>query len=457
MDYIKKRKEILEGNLFRIIFILSLPIMFNNLIQTIYNVTDTYFVSKIGGTQMAAITFIWPVIFFIISLGTGIGVAGTSLISQSIGKKRYKDAEVIAGQVLFLSIILSLLLGISGYVLAPRIITFMKGTGELYSEGLLYLRIILLSTPAMFFAFGFNAIKQAEGDNISPMILSIVSVVINIFLDPLFIFYFDMGISGAAWATVTARYILVATGIYFLVYKNNGIHLSLKNLYPQWDKIRKLVKVGLPSSIGHSTSSLGFILLNMFIIDFGENTMAAFGIGNRINSMLFLPAVGIGTAMTAIVGQNLGADNILRVKEAIKKALIIASTFSIAGTLLIYFTKSYIVRAFTNNEDIYVQGVEYLSLISLTIICLGVFQIIIGLFQGAGRTKVAMFITMSRLWLIRIPLILILSNFESLGSKAVWYSMVSSNFLIVLICFILYKKIDWEDNNLAVKNTAIQE
>lgn len=443
MGFKKKRKEILEGNLFKVITVLSLPIMFNNLIQTAYNLIDTYFVSQIGGAQMAAITFVWPVIFFIISLGTGIGVAGTSLISKNIGEKNYEKAENLAGQVFSSSIIFSIFIGFIGYSFAPNIIKFMKGSGEIFSEGLIYLRIIMLSTPAMFFTFAFGAIKQAEGDNVSPMMLSIVSVIVNIILDPLLIFTFNMGISGAAWATVIARYMLVIAGIFLLIKKNNGIKVRVKNLKLDFVEVKELIRVGFPASVGHSTSSFGFVILNMFIIDFGQNTMAAYGIGNRINSMLFLPAVGIGNAMTAIVGQNLGAKNVSRVKEAVKKSLIIASFISILGTIFIYIYKENIIGSFTNDPDIFSQSVEYLTLISTTVICLGIFQIIVGLFQGAGRTKVAMFITMSRLWLFRIPLILLLKNFPSLGSKAVWYAMVSSNYLIVVLAFIMYFKVDW--------------
>ncbi len=447
MGFKKKREEILGGNLFKVILTLSLPIMFNNLIQTAYNLIDTYFVSQIGGTQMAAITFVWPLIFFIISLGVGISIAGTTLISQNIGKKDYDEAEYLAGQVFSSSLIFSVIIGTLGYFFAPNIIRFMKGTNLIYSEGLIYLRIILFSTPAMFFSFAFNAIKQAEGDNVSPMVLSIVSVIINIFLDPLLIFTFNMGISGAAWATVIARYVLVIAGIYLLKRKNNGVGVKLRYFKLNFKKIKELIKVGLPASIGQSTSSFGFVILNMFIIDFGQNTMAAYGIGNRINSMLFLPAVGIGNAITAIVGQNLGAKQISRVKEAIKKSMIIASSISILGTIFIYIYKENIIGTFTKDTDVFRQSVEYLSLISMTIICLGIFQIIIGLFQGAGRTKIAMLITMSRLWLFRIPLILILKNFDSLGSKAVWYAMVSSNYLVVILAFVLYFKIDWASSS----------
>ncbi len=456
MGFKKKRKEILEGNLFKVILTLSLPIMFNNLIQTAYNLIDTYFVSQIGGAQMAAITFVWPVIFFIISLGTGIGVAGTSLISKNIGKKDYEKAEHLAGQVFSISIIFSIFIGFVGYAFAPNIIKFMKGTGEIFSEGLIYLRIIMLSAPAMFFSFAFATVKQAEGDNVSPMLLSIVSVFINIILDPLLIFTFNMGISGAAWATVIARYVLVIAGLYLVIKKNNGIRIKIKNLKIDFSQVKEIVRIGLPASIGHSTSSFGFIILNMFIIDFGQNTMAAYGIGNRINSMLFLPAVGIGNAMTAIVGQNLGARKISRVKEAIKKSIIIVSILSLLGTVFIYIFKEEIISSFTKDPDIFEQSVEYLALISMTIICLGIFQIIIGLFQGSGRTKVAMFITMSRLWFFRIPMILILKNFESLGSKAVWYAMVSSNYLIVILAFILYFKIDWSSEKALDRKLGVE-
>lgn len=444
MDYIKKREEILEGNLFKTILSLALPIMLTNFVQTLYDLTDSYYIGKLGGIQVAAISFVWPVTYLIISLGTGIGVATTSLVSISIGEKNYKKASIFSGQSISFSFILSIFLTIIGYYLAPEILSFMKAQGELLKESITYCRIILLSTPFLFFNQVFTSIKQGEGNTLSPLILSIISVFINIILNPIFIFNFGWGIAGAAWATVIARMFVTIYSSYLLFFKNKGIKIYKKHLIFHKNIIKKIIKIGLPSSIGQGFSSLGFIVLNVFIIKFGEDAMAAFGIGNRINSLLFLPCMGLGMGLTSIVGQNLGANNINRIKEAVKTSVIITIIFSVFSILLIYAFDQYIISFFTSDNSIKKMSLDYLSLISLSIPGLGLMQILISIYQGASHTKTAMFITMSRLWLFRLPMIIFFQHFTNIKEFGIWYSMVYSNYFVVALGAVFYFKGTWK-------------
>ena len=444
MDYIKKREEILQGNLFKTILSLALPIMLTNFVQTLYDLTDSYYIGKLGGIQVAAISFVWPVTYLIISLGTGIGVATTSLVSISIGEKNYKKASIFSGQSISFSFILSIILTITGYYLAPEILSFMKAQGELLKESIVYCRIILLSTPFLFFNQVFTSIKQGEGNTLSPLILSIISVFINIILNPIFIFNFGWGIAGAAWATVIARMFVTIYSSYLLFFKNQGIKIYKKHLVFHKNIIKRIIKIGLPSSIGQGFSSLGFIVLNVFIIKFGEDAMAAFGIGNRINSLLFLPCMGLGMGLTSIVGQNLGANNINRIKDAVKTSVIITIIFSIFSILLIYSFDQYIISFFTSDDGIKKMSLDYLRLISLSIPGLGLMQILISIYQGASHTKTAMFITMSRLWLFRLPMIIFFQHFTNIKEFGIWYSMVYSNYFVVALGAIFYFKGTWK-------------
>src|SRR6056297_928545 len=186
LNYDEKREMILNGNIIKTILFLAGPIMLNNAIQSIYNITDTYFVSKLGSTQMAAMTLVWPVIFFFLALGMGINIAGTSLISQYIGNNNKEKAQKVAGEVISVSLISSTLLGILGAIFAPTIIKLMGGEGELLSAATIFLRIILLGMPTLFLLLAFTAIKQGQGDTVTPMKYTAISVAFNIILDPLF-------------------------------------------------------------------------------------------------------------------------------------------------------------------------------------------------------------------------------------------------------------------------------
>ncbi len=443
MNYEKKQELIQNGKISKVILLLSGPIMLNNLTQTIYNLTDTYFVSKLGDTEVAAVAFIWPIIFFIMALGIGVSIAGTTLISQYTGAKDFENSKKVAGQVISFSFIFSLVIGIVGAILAPFIIRSMGGEGEIFSYSLSFLRIIFLGMPTMYLIFSFNAIKQGQGDTVTPMKYGAYSVALNIALDPIFIFVLNLGIRGAAIATVISRGLFAVYAIYTLFKENEGIHLKLHHL--KFDKLLlKIIRIGLPSSIGQSTTGLGFAVLNVFIISFGKATMAAFAIGNRINSLIFMPAMGVGSALATIVGQNLGSNNIPRAKEAIKTSTILVTIFLVAGGIIMFTIANDVIKIFTDSPSILKQGTYYMRLIAASLPLIGFYQILIGVFQGSGHTISAMLIMIGRLWLFRIPLIVLFKKFTNLGTNSVWYAMILSNGLICLIGFGLYMTGKWQ-------------
>jgi len=440
MKTMKKRKMILEGNMYKVIILLSLPIMLNNLIQTMYNLTDTYFLSKLGSVEVASMTLAWPVVFLQLALGVGIGIAGTTLISQNIGAEKMDEAKKIAGQLVSFAMGFSVLLSISGVISTPYILKVMGATGDIYTNAYTYLIFIVGGAPLMYAAFVYASIKQGEGDTISPMILSLISVTINIVLDPIFIFYFDLGIKGAALATLLARAIMSFYIIYQLFIKDTPMRLSLKDLKPDFSYIKKLTKLGIPASIGQATIAMGFVVLNSFVNTYGELTLAAFGIGNRITGLIVMPAMGIGGAISTIVGQNIGNNNIKRARESVFKSSILGAIFSIVGTSTLLIWGSNIIRLFSTNKEIIYLGNDYLKYISLSLIGLAILPIITGALQGAGQTKKAMYISMSRLWVFRLPTLLLLPYFIGKTEYVIWYAIFSSNIITMIVAIYFYKK-----------------
>jgi len=440
MKTMKKRKMILEGNMYKVVILLSLPIMLNNLIQTMYNLTDTYFLSKLGSVEVASMTLAWPVVFLQLALGVGIGIAGTTLISQNIGAEKMDEAKKIAGQLVSFAMGFSVLLSISGIISTPYILKVMGATGDIYTNAYIYLILIVGGAPLMYAAFVYASIKQGEGDTMSPMILSLISVTINIILDPIFIFYFDLGIKGAALATLLARAIMSFYIVYQLFIKDTPMRLRLKDLKPDFSYIKKLTKLGIPASIGQATIAMGFVVLNSFVNTYGELTLAAFGIGNRITGLIVMPAMGIGGAISTIVGQNIGNNNIKRARESVFKSSILAAIFSIVGTTTLLIWGSNIIRLFSTNKEIIYLGNDYLKYISLSLIGLAILPIITGALQGAGQTKKAMYISMSRLWVFRLPTLLLLPYFIGKTEYVIWYAIFSSNIITMVVAIYFYKK-----------------
>ena len=213
----------------------------------------------------------------------------------------------------------------------------------------------------------------------------------------------------------------------------------------------ELLKIGIPSSVGQSMTSVGFMVLNIFIISFGEATLTAFAIGNQINGLVLMPAMGIGSALTTVVGQNLGADNIDRAKKAVKTSMIMATLFlSIGGLPLIYFAQE-VIGLFTTDLEVLRQGTYYLILITLSIPLMGVFQVFVGTLQGAGKTLYSMGLMTARLWVIRLPLVILFKNYTNLGETSVWYSMIISNFIVCILGYMMYKSGVWEKKRIESK------
>lgn len=442
----KNRSEmILKGSITKTILTLSLPIMASNLIQTFYNLTDTFFVSKLGTSQMAAMQVTFPLIFLLISLGAGLSVGGIALISQYIGAGDRKDARMVAGQLLTASFIGSIFVAVVGFALSEHILRLMNAEGDLLKHATTFLRIMFLGAPTMFITFAFNGIKQGEGNTFTPMLISSFSVILNIALDPLFIFVFDLGIGGAAMATVLSRAIFNVVAIFILFSKKHDtLGLQVKDLKPNLQFLEQIISVGMPAALGQATTSIGFAVMNSFIITYGDSIVAAFAIGNRISGLIFMPAMGIGGALATIIGQNIGAGQLKRANQAFLSSVGLASAIMVAGAAVMFFFTDGLVGIFSDDPYIINEGSYYLKMILITIPLFGFFNCLTGLFQGSGHTISAMVINMGRLWFLRIPMILMLDHFNMHNPKYIWYAMVLSNFIIVFVGLAMYLTGRWK-------------
>lgn len=449
-----KTEMILKGPMYSVLLMISFPLIVNNLIMTLYNMADAYYVGQLGTTEFAAVSFVNPVMFLFQAIGMGVQIAGTSILSQLIGRNKTKEAKAYAFHVIIFSGILGVILGGLGYVTSPYIIQFMGGEGRFGELSTEYLKIIFLGVPAQILFMGFMAIMNAQGNTKSSTIVNSVAAVVNIILDPFFIFEdipllgmqgLGMGVSGAAVATSIAHVVLMILGYYMMRRTTTAFSVSFRNIPLEKKKLQRIVKVGLPSATGQSGAAFGFILLNTFIASYGTSLLAAFALINRINNIIMMPAMGIGSGLTSIVGQNMGAKNPERVKEGFWKAVKLSLVISLVGSALIYVFRTELIYFFTPTaEELMVsQSLEYLIYILPTIPLMGLFSIFQGLFQGAGHTNYSMFMAIGRLWLVRIPLILVFNHFTGLGQRGVWIAMNVSNILVVLYGYYIYQSNRW--------------
>lgn len=449
-----KRQLLLEGNLIKAILSLAIPVMVNSFIQSMYNITDTFWLGKIGTQSQAAITLVSPVQNLLIAFGSGITTAGSILISQYLGAKKDKEANTMANHIFLVAMIFSIACSLLCCLGTPAIVKGLGAEGLSYEYGKRYLSIVSMDLPFLFMINIYTAIKQSQGDTIKPMLLNLFGVVINMILDPLFLMYFNWGIGGAAFATLIAKVPCAFIAFFVLIKKDQIVRITFKGFKFSRDMFMSIIKIGLPTAVGGGAMQLGFIIMTASVNSYGTCAISAYGIGNKINSLITMPAQGIGSAVSIIAGQNFGANNIKRADRVCHVALQLGAIFLLAFGIILSrpFIAEPLVRIFTSDEAVVPMATDYLSLMAFWCWTNAFHDVIQGLFQGAGHTFITVLINAARIWIFRFATLWVCSNLLHMGVESVWYAVVVSNAIASAIFYILYWTGIWKKN--AVKLEA---
>lgn len=423
------------------------PIMIGNFLQMLYNLADSYFLGKVGKEALAAPSISMNLIFFLIIFAFGFSSAGTTLISQSLGKGDRRKTDFYLGQMTILLLIVAIVISVLGILFADNLLMLMQVPEDTFQFTLDYLRIILGGIPFMFMSFVFRSALQGIGDSSTPLAVQSITVFLNIILDPVLIFGLGpvppMSVRGAAFATVFARMIASVIALLILLKGKKGIKLYCKNMIPDKNAIKLLLKIGLPSSIGQGISSLGFTVLQGVVNSFGTAVIAAFGIGNRIIGLFNMPAMGISQASSVLVGQQLGAKNYGNVKKIVKHSFLTILVFISIGMTITFFKGNSVVKFFVNDPEVIRHGAILFKIVSPSVIFFALFTVSNGAFQGAGNTRPIMILNIVRLWGIRVPLVFALVAFTAFGPVSIWIGMFASNLLVALAGFIILSRGKW--------------
>lgn len=457
-----RRELILHGNIYRAIALISIPIILNNFIQQLYSLADAFWLGKLGTAEFASTSFTWPVIYLFNSIGMGLSIAAISLVSQLLGRDDIRSAQKYTNTLINISLIFSVIFMLVGYFTADIIVAMMGASGKLYKFSVIYLKYSYFGIPFIFLYFIYSAIYSAQGKNSIPTIISTSCVILNMILNPFLIFDnipiiglrgLGMGVKGAAIATVFTQALMCFMGFVHLRINKDLIKLDLNSLFIiKWEReiLKRIYGIATPSVIGQMGTAVGFIILNSFIQSYGTDAVAAYGMVNRISGLLNIPPGGIGSAITSIIGQNIGNRNIERVKETFKKASFIVIIMSVIIAIISYIYRFEILQFFIDSpkdSPLMVKAESYMSYTLLTLLMLNMFFIYQGLFQGTGNSKYSMFVDLLRLWGIRIPLLFAFKYFTSLGVTGIWIAMSISNVLVSLIAHLIYMKGDWKSGS----------
>ncbi|UCE96248.1 MAG: MATE family efflux transporter, partial [Candidatus Bathyarchaeota archaeon] len=416
---------------------LGWPVMVANVSETIYNLTDAFWLGRLGPEAIAAPSISWPIIFLFISISAGFAVSGVSLVSQYTGAGLPDKANKSAGQLLFILLSTSLVASIVGFPFAGDILALMGASQVIQTTTTPYLQVMFLALPFMFFHFGFRATLRGYGDTKTPMILTIASSVLDTALDPFFVFGWgpipQMGVVGAALTTLMTRGLVAIIGMYLLFSGRLGVKLRLSDMKPDFSWMKRITSIGVPSSIGLSGTALGFVVLMSLVsiedrILPGEGVLlAAYGIGFRLINFINIVLWGGVSAISTMVGQNLGANQDNRAGEIAKKLLGSFFLLSLTGCVIIFFLRVPLYQVFISDPAVLSAGSEFITLFVWSVPFFTVFRMASGVFEGAGNTRPSMILSLIRLWGLRTLLAYVFYYFFGMGAAGIWTGMTIGN------------------------------
>lgn len=385
------------GNMKKVILTTTIPSIIAMLINAIYNITDTFFIGLLKDTAaLGAVAVAFPIFMVISAVGLGVGVGSASFISRSLGAGNHDIANKTVTVAFVTSLGLSILIALTGILFIEPILVSVGATKEILSTAKVYMTLIFIGAPFTILNMTLNNLIRAEGAAKYSMFAIMIGAGLNIALDPLLIFGFGLGISGAALATVLGQLCstLFLLGYY---YKHLGIlSLSIKKYEFSPIIYKEIFKIGIPTFLTQFLSSFAIALLNNYASDYGTEAVAGIGIALRVNSLLLFILVGFKQGFQPIVGFNYGAKQYDRVREAIRLSLIVTTTFTIISTSLFYVFSKEIIQLFATDSDTIKMGANQLVGVGIMRPFLGVILIYQGLFQSLGKSIQAGVIAIGR-------------------------------------------------------------
>ena len=449
---LKNQEQILRGSLWRAVLALAIPVIINSFLQTMYNLTDTYWLGKLGTEQLAAINLVSPVQSIIINFGSGITMAGSVLIAQYIGAGEKKNAKGMANQIFMCAMCFAAVCATLCFLFTPGIVGWLKADGETFSHAVMYLRVVVWDMPFLYMVNIFSAVQQSQGDSLTPLFLKLGGILLNMILDPTLIVACGMGVAGAPLATLLAKMVPAGVAFFLLTRKGNGIELDRRYMRFEKEKLKLILKIGLPTAIGGSTMQLGFLLMSRNVFAYGNQAMAAYGIGNRVNGLITLPTNGIGSAVATIVGQNMGAGQKDRADRGYRISMGISIVMLIAGGMILSrdFISRAVVSIFSDDGEVIAMAADFLSIMAFWCFTNGVYNSTIGLFNGTGHTEVTVAVEASRLWVFRFLTLWFCESILHMGVRSIWYSVVVSNGISSIVLLILYFTGIWKKSKIKV-------
>lgn len=424
----------------KLVTTMSLPMIISMMVQALYNVVDSIFVSRVSEDALTAVSLAFPVQNLLIGMATGTAVGVNALLSKSLGEKNFKRANLVAENGVLLAFFGSLIFLIFGFFGSEMFFRSQTDAAEIISAGTDYLTVCCCFSFGVFGQIMFERLMQATGRTFYTLITQGTGAILNIILDPIFIFgYFGMpamGAKGAAVATVTGQIIAFITAVILNRVKNPDVQLSVKGFRPDFKIIGGIYAIGIPSVIMVAVGSVMTYSLNRLLISFTKTAAAVFGVYFKLQSFVFMPIFGLNNGTIPIIAYNYGAKNRARIIKTIKVALLYAFSFMGIGLLLMQTIPAVLLSLFNASPEMTQMGIPALRTISLSYIMAGGSVVLISVFQAFGKGIYSMIISIARQLVVLLPAAYLLARTGVLDN--IWWAFPIAEVMSVGVALILF-------------------
>ena len=443
MDKRKGNTDLTEGKVWKVIVRFALPLLVGNLLQQFYNITDSIIVGQfLGKEALAAVSASFFIYYFIISLVIGVGSGTTVVISQLFGAKQYQKVQLAFSSFFIFMLVGGIILSIAGIIFAEPVFRLTNTPEEVIPQAVAYFRIYIGGT---FLFVTFNSIisiLRGVGESVRPMLFILITTVLNIAFDLLFILVFKWGIEGAARATVVSQGIGMCIALAYVNNTHPLLSIKKQDMLFDWKLFKESLKIGLPTSVQQCAIALGLIALLGIVNSFGTNTLTAYGAAGKIDTIITQAILTLSGALAAFCGQNIGAGRLDRVKKGVQFTMYTNIALGLLTFAAVYLFGNEMMRIFTKDIAVVAIGKEYLLIIGGFFIVHGALNVYNGALRGAGDTLFPMITSLVCLWLIRIPLAYYLSSW--LGRNGIWWAIGISITIGLIVTFVYYKMGFWK-------------
>lgn len=434
----------------KLLLSMSLPIMVSMIIQALYNIVDSIFVSKISENAFTAVSLAFPVQNLMIALGAGTGVGINALLSKSLGEKNFERANKAARNGIFLTFINFIIFIVFGLFFTEMFFNSQSSNQEIIDYGVQYMKIITIFSIGIFGQLTGERLLQATGKTIYSMFTQGFGAIVNIILDPILIFgigpFPKMGVAGAAAATVIGQIIAMLLGIYFNVAKNKEININMLGFRPDFKIIKRIYAVGIPSIIMQSITSVMTFGMNKVLSNYSDTAQAVLGAYFKLQSFIFMPVFGLNNGLIPILSYNYGARKRKRMTSTIKYGVIYACTIMVAGIIIMQLIPDVLLTMFKASDTMLAMGSTAMRIISLSFIFAGFGIIVSSSLQALGHGVFSMFISIARQLVVLLPAALFIAKATNYSNvDYVWWSFpiaeIASFLCSVIFLRIIYKKV----------------